>query len=194
MDGHHARLRPFKEDLLGSLEGKVLEIGPGGGGNLEFLTGREIRWIGLEPNPYFAPYITAMSQNFQVHTELLEGSAEEIPLADESVDAVLSTLVLCSVPDTVRALGEIKRVLRPGGKLILIEHVAAQPETWLHQAQSLLTPLWSHFADGCQLCRNLEKQVHRVGFAEYQLETHALPIPMVSPHLVGWVRKAGAAS
>ena len=121
----HARVsEPWRRKLLGGLAGTVLEIGPGTGINLAYLPDR-VYWLGLEPNPHLHPWLETALRQRGVLGEVLLGQAEEIPLPQESVDAVVATLVLCSVEDPRRALAEILRVLRPGGRFVFLEHVAA---------------------------------------------------------------------
>jgi len=110
----------------------VLEIGPGAGPNLAYFS-PHIRWVGIEPNPFMHPYLRRQAERLNRTVEIRDASAERVPLQDNSVDAVVSTLVLCSVKDVSGALQEILRVLRPGGRFVFIEHVAAPPGTWLRR-------------------------------------------------------------
>ena len=113
-----------KRRLLGGLKGVVVEIGPGAGANLPYLKG-DIGWIGVEPNPYARPYLERAAREAGVAFEVRGGNAERLPVTDASADAVIGTLVLCSVADVTTALREIRRVLKPGGRFVFIEHVAA---------------------------------------------------------------------
>jgi ubiquinone/menaquinone biosynthesis C-methylase UbiE len=117
-------IEPYKRRLFSGLAGTVLEIGPGAGANLQFLS-TGVRWMGAEPNPFMHKYLRVEAGRLGRSIELCGAMAEALPLADRSADNVISTLVLCSVRDPPRALAEIRRVLRPGGKLLFIEHVAA---------------------------------------------------------------------
>ncbi len=118
-----AHLRPYKEKLLAGLRGRVLEIGPGTGPNLRYYPA-QVQWIGVEPNPFMHRYLRAEVERQEVNAALIVGWAEQLALEDESVDAVVSTHVLCTVSDPERALREILRVLVPGGRFLFIEHVA----------------------------------------------------------------------
>ena len=102
-----------KRALLGGVTGTVLEIGPGAGPNLR-LYSKDCRWIGVEPNPYMVPYLRQSAEQAGLHTEIRSGVAEQLPAADRSIDAVVATLVLCSVSDPQRVLREVLRVLKPG--------------------------------------------------------------------------------
>lgn len=193
MGGHEALVAERKRALLTGLTGTVLEIGPGCGGNLRYLESAT-RWIGVDPNPWFAPHVQAAPRSpsgAPASVHFVGGSGESLPLAGESVDAVLSTLVLCSVEDPTRVLTELSRILRPGGPLVLVEHVGAPPGSWLRLFQGALTPLWSRLTDGCHLDRDLEPALERAGFPPGGLEALSLPLPLVGPHRAGVVYKPG---
>src|SRR5690242_1017533 len=115
----------YKQRLFARLSGTVLEIGPGAGANLRYLRDGTVRWIGVEPNPFMERYLREEAARLGMAVELRLGTADHLPVDDGSVDAVISTLVLCCVPDQQQALQEILRALRPGGRLLFIEHVAA---------------------------------------------------------------------
>ncbi len=126
--GHAHVSEPWRRRLLGDLAGTVLEIGPGTGVNLAYLPDG-VYWIGLEPNPYFHPHLRRALSLRGLSGDVLLGQAEAIPLPEGSVEAVVATLVLCSVEDPRRALAEILRVLKPGGRFVFLEHVAAPQGT-----------------------------------------------------------------
>ena len=180
-----------KRGLLGRLRGTIVEIGPGTGANLGCYA-KGVRWIGVEPNPYMRKYLQAEAARVGMEADLRAGSAEAIPCADESADAVVSTLVLCSVPDVPRALGEILRVLKPGGQFVFIEHVAALPGTRLRRWQHRLRPCSGCFADGCDRERETGRAIRRAGFALVQLERFEGPVPVVRPHISGVAIKKAA--
>ena len=173
-----------KRRLLGKLDGTVVEIGSGTGPNLRYV-GRDVRWIGVEPNPWMDHYMRAEGERLARTVRLIRGSAERLPLADGSVDAVVSTLVLCSVDELDRALGEVLRVLRPGGRFVFIEHVAAPESTWLRTVQHWIRPAWRWAADGCRPDRNTARRITQAGFQGVEMERFRLPLPVVSPHVAG---------
>jgi SAM-dependent methyltransferase len=173
-----------KRELLAPLEGTVLEIGPGAGANLQFF-GRGVRLIGVEPNPYAHARLAAEAARRGVEAEVKLGTAERLPLPDRSVDAVIATLVLCTVRDPAATLREVRRVLRPGGRFVFMEHVAAPPQTGTRTAQRLIRPLWSFLGDGCRPDRDTARTIEQAGFARVQLDPFRLPIPIVGPHLCG---------
>jgi len=181
----HARVsEPWRRKLLGGLAGTVLEIGPGTGINLAYLPDG-VYWLGLEPNPHLHPWLETALRQRGVLGEVLLGQAEEIPLPQESVDAVVATLVLCSVEDPRRALAEILRVLKPGGRLVFLEHVAAPRGSSLRRFQDLLCPLWSFLGDGCHPNRETLALIREAGFARVEAEAFELPLPLVAPHVAG---------
>lgn len=177
-----------KQSLLGELSGEVVEIGPGGGVNLSYLPG-EVRWTGIEPNPCFHPYIRKEAARLGRPVRLRIGVAEDLGLADASVDAVVGTLVLCSVDRVEAVLEEILRVLKPGGRYCFLEHVAAPQDSWLRWLQRAVRPVWSSLLDGCRPDADTPVQIARAGFSELNWEEFQAPLPVVSPHICGFAEK-----
>lgn len=173
-----------KRALLGELRGDVVEIGPGTGPNLVYYASG-VRWIGVEPNPHMHRYVRAAAAQRGIAVELQLGSAERLPVADASVDAVVSTLVLCSVRDLDGVLAEVMRVLRPGGRFVFFEHVAAPVGTRQRRVQQVVRPFWQVIADGCQTDRETWLAIERAGFAEVQIEHFQMPVGLVGPHIAG---------
>ena len=189
--GYEREIAARKRELLGGLTGTVVEIGPGTGPNLRYYA-KSVRWIGIEPNPYMRAYLGCEAARAGIAAELCEGTAEAMACADYSADAVVSTLVLCSVTDSRAVLAEILRVLKPGGRFVFIEHVAAAPGTRLRQWQRRLRP-WCHFfADGCNPDRETWRAIESAGFAEVHLEHFDGPVPIVRPHIAGVAIKKAA--
>jgi SAM-dependent methyltransferase len=183
---YDALLADRKRDLLGDLEGTVLEIGPGTGTNFRYyLRPRRLRWIGVEPNPYMHPYLRRAGTAAGIEIDVRQHSAESMEVADGSIDAVVTTAVLCSVHDQTRALREIKRVLKPGGQLVFLEHVAASRNTGLRTVQQLVRPFWRCIVDGCDPMRDTEKSILETGFKLTRLETFELPLGPIAPHIAG---------
>src|SRR6266567_1548744 len=146
----NADLEPYRKRALSLAEGRVLEIGIGSGMNLPFYTDRATEILGLDPQPKLLAM--ASRETSMVPATLVEGSAESIPLEDASVDTVVMTWSLCSIPDPVKALEEMRRVLKPSGQLLFVEHGLA-PEEKVRRWQHRLTPLWKRFTGGCHLDR-----------------------------------------
>jgi ubiquinone/menaquinone biosynthesis C-methylase UbiE len=183
--GHYdAFVEDRKKRLFGNLEGTLVEIGAGTGPNLRHLP-PELTVVAVEPNPFMHRHFLRAAQSGDRPVDLIHGRAEALPFRDESVDAVLSTLVLCSVGETGKALEEVLRILRPGGKFLFVEHVAAPAGSWLRRVQALIRPAWRAVGDGCEPDRATEDDLLRAGFQEVRVERFTVPLPIVSPHIAG---------
>jgi ubiquinone/menaquinone biosynthesis C-methylase UbiE len=171
-----AAMRPFRERLIGAAEGRVLEIGIGSGLNLPLYgpTIREV--IGLDPSPELLQMARDRAAAAPVSVKLLEASAEAMPLDDASIDTVVTTWTLCTIPDAPRALAELRRVLRPGGALLFVEHGRA-PEPGVARWQDRLDPLWWRVAGGCHLNRKIDDLVSGSGFRIDALTNARIPGP-----------------
>src|SRR5438552_3491290 len=147
-----AGLRAHREALLTKASGKVLEIGGGTGANLPFYgTGVESLTI-TEPSEAMARRLERRLQEHELPAEVARAPAEELPFDSDSFDVVVSTLVLCTVADQERALGELRRVLRPGGRLLFVEHVRSDAPR-LARWQERLNPLQRVIGCGCNCNR-----------------------------------------
>mgnify|MGYP003460258923 CR=1 FL=1 len=180
----------FKRDLFRNLKGTVVEIGPGTGINFNYLpTG--ITWLGVEPNEAFHKMLLSQANEKGIQATLLAGEAANIPLADNSADAVICTLVLCSVNDPAAAIAEMKRVLKPGGKLIFIEHVAGPKKSGLRYIQDVINPINRALADGCNCNRETWFTIQEAGFTTVELVHHRLkgPLKLHAPHIMGYALK-----
>lgn len=119
--------------------------------------------IGLDPSPKLLSMAEKASSGVSLPVELLRSSAEAIPLPDESVDTLVTTWTLCSIPDVARALSEMRRVLKPTGRLLFVEHGRANDRN-VRQWQDRLTPLWRRIAGGCHLNRAIGQLIEEAGF------------------------------
>lgn len=173
-----------KRALLAGLGRTVVEIGAGTGTSASYLD-RGTRWRVVEPNGYVPADLKRAADRHGLALDLHAGTAEALPFPDASADAVVSTLVLCSVSDPARALAEVRRVLRPGGRFAFIEHVAAPSGSILHLAQRALRAPWGLVADGCRPDRETEALVRAAGFASVEVERFRLPLGLVAPHIAG---------
>jgi ubiquinone/menaquinone biosynthesis C-methylase UbiE len=181
----HSRLVDArKRALLAPLRGTVVEIGPGTGANLPYYDA-SVRWIGVEPNAFMHDYLEREATRLGRAVELREGRAESLPIPDASADAVVSTLVLCTVHDVDAALREVRRVLRPGGRFVFVEHVAARRGSLTRLLQRAVAPLWQAAGDGCHPDRETWRAIERAGFSELELRHFTLPVPVVGPHVAG---------
>lgn len=169
-------LQAYRERIVGLAEGRVLEIGIGSGMNLPFYTDRATEILGLEPHPKLLEI--ASHESHRDRARLIEGSAESIPLDNASIDTVLTTWTLCSIPDLNSALLEMRRVLRPGGQLLLVEHGLA-PDEKVRKWQHRLTPIWKRLAGGCHLDRPIAEVVEGAGFRMKRLQTGYMQGPKV---------------
>jgi len=161
---------PYRERVLCSAQGRVLEIGIGSGLNLPFYGSRVDEILGLEP----AARLIAMAQGpagrSRAPVTLIAGSAEAIPIDDDSIDTVVTTWTLCSIPNAVGALQEMRRVLKPGGQLLFVEH-GLSPEESVQKWQNRLTPVWKRIGGGCHLNRPIRVLIESAGFGIVRLET-----------------------
>ncbi len=163
-----------KRSLFGGLHGNVLELGPGSGVNLAYYPA-DVQWIGVEPNPAMLPYLQraiAQTGRSPEHFRIDSGDPNgiKLPAGDASMDAVVGTLVLCSVPDPSATLREILRILKPGGQYVFLEHVAAPRGTRMRKMQNFIQPVWSFLAEGCHPNRETWETISQAGFAKVNLE------------------------
>ena len=176
----------IKDELFAGLSGELVEIGPGAGINFRhFPDGVHVR--GVEPNEFMHPYLRRAAEERGISVAIERGHAEDIQLEDASVDCVVSTLVLCSVYQPEQALAEIRRVLKPGGRFLFIEHVAGEPGSWMRRAQDFAAPFWRKVGDGCNPNRDTAALIRGAGFSEVTLrEKHIKnPFIIVAPHIIG---------
>ena len=167
-----AGLRDCRPRLLAELEGDVLEMGGSTGLALPHY-GRATRVVLVEPDRYLRAELERKLPLARVPVEVVDARAEALPFADGSFDWVVSMLVLCSVSDPRLALAELRRVLRPDGRLVLLEHVRG--EGTLGRAQDVLAPLHRLVAGGCSPNRRTEETVEAAGFELHEVERFALP-------------------
>jgi ubiquinone/menaquinone biosynthesis C-methylase UbiE len=170
--------------LLAGARGAVLEIGGGTGANLAHY--RNVDRVTIaEPDPFMRNRIGPKLEDARVPVEVSAAGAESLPFPDGSFDTVVSTLVLCTVPDQEAALDEVRRVLRPGGRLLFIEHVrAAGP---MARWQDRLEPLWRRLLGGCHPNRDTVAAIEEAGFEIETFESFYPPDPLsgLMPHVQG---------
>lgn len=169
-------LPEYRRRVVPAAEGRVLEVGIGSGLNAPLYTGRVSEVIGLDPHETLNRMAGARVAQARVPIRIVNGSAEQIPLDDRSVDSVVMTWTLCSIADPLRALREMRRVLRPGGQLLFIEHGTA-PDPGVARWQERLTPAWKRLAGGCHLNRPMDRLIREGGFAMAALESGYLEGP-----------------
>ncbi|HEY4742704.1 MAG TPA: class I SAM-dependent methyltransferase [Candidatus Acidoferrales bacterium] len=185
---HERTIARRKRELLGGLTGTIVEIGPGVGANLPYYV-QGVRWIGIEPNPHMHSYLKRAAREAGLDAELREGYADHLNFADCSVDTVVSTLVLCSVQNIAGSLAEIRRVLKPGGTFVFLEHVAAAEDSGTRLWQQRIAPVSAFFADGCHPDRETWKAIEAAGFSDVCIEHFLVPLPIIGPHIAGVATK-----
>jgi ubiquinone/menaquinone biosynthesis C-methylase UbiE len=173
---------PFRQRIVGAAEGRVLEIGVGSGLNFPFYGATVTSVIGLEPSPALLRMARSRASSAKAPITLLDASAEAIPLESGSIDTVVTTWTLCTIPNAPLALAEIRRVLRPGGALRFVEHGRA-PEPGVARWQDRLDPLWRRIAGGCHLNRKIDALILDNGFRLEALENARLPGPRTHTYL-----------
>lgn len=156
-------LMDLRRELLLGVSNEVLEIGFGTGLNLPFYQSVD-KVYALEPNAAIFRLAEARIQQAAFQVEHIQASAEALPFAANSLQHVVSTWTLCSVPDLEQSLNEIYRVLQPGGRLHVVEHVLNRQNLNIQRLQHLLTPIQKKVADGCHLNRDIETALLETGF------------------------------
>ncbi|KAL4569511.1 hypothetical protein LXL04_025150 [Taraxacum kok-saghyz] len=194
MKSYEAEIAGYKSQLFAKITGKatnILEIGIGTGPNLKYYATAtsNTNIIGVDPNKKMEKYALAAAHASglpQKNFKFIHAVAESLPVSDASMDAVVGTLVLCSVKDVHKTLQEIKRVLKPGGVYIFVEHVAAKDGTILKVVQRILDPLQQVVADGCHLTRETGETISGLGFSSVDLKTAFLSsASLINPHAYG---------
>lgn len=183
-------LAAMREHVLAPLDGTVVEVGAGTGLNLDHVPDAVGRWIATEPDRFMAARLRRRATDDRV--EVVEAPAQALPLAAGAADHAVVTLVLCTVEDPAAAARELARVVRPGGTVALIEHVASDHDGW-HRAQRVVEPVWRVAARGCHLTRDPVDVLEASGFDTSGLRDWTVPDapPIASPARVGHlVRRA----
>ncbi len=170
--------------LLAGARGAVLEIGGGTGANLPHYRSVN-RVIVAEPDPFMRKRLGQKLEDARFPVEVSAAGAEALPFSDGSFDTVVSTLVLCTVPDQGSALDEVRRVLRPGGRLLFIEHVRATGS--MARWQDRIEPLWGRLLGGCHPNRDTVAAIKEAGFEIETFESFYPPVALTSltPHVQG---------
>jgi len=178
----------WRRALLADLEGEVLDLGAGTGANVPYFPRSVTHVVAAEPDRAMAKRIRARKPGMPL--DVVDAVAERLPFADESFDAVVSTLVLCTVDDLDRSLAEIRRVLRPGGRFLFLEHVASDDPSRFRW-QRALEPMWRVLAGGCHVTRRTLEAIERAGLTIEKVEHDSIrkAVPIVRPSIRGVARK-----
>ncbi len=185
-----ACLAEWRAELVGSLEGSVLEIGAGSGANVDLYAEGTIVDL-AEPDPNMRALLEERVAD-RPSLRVVPWSAERLEANDGSYDWVVSTLVLCTVGDVGRSLAEVRRVLRPGGGFVFMEHVAAPTGSSRRGWQDRLDPFWTRFARGCHLNRDTESAIVGAGLeiVECRRESMRKAVSLVRPTIRGVARRS----
>jgi len=186
--GHlmEAEVADHRSKLLAGLTGRVIEVGAGNGLNFPYYPATVTEVLAVEPEPYLRRLALAAARQAPVPIRVVDGAAEALPIHDTAVDAVVASLVLCTVAELDRALAEAHRVLRPGGTLRFYEHVRAENPRLAHWQDRLERP-WGWLAGGCHPNRDTVAAITAAGLRVAQLERfdlQAMP-PLARPHVLG---------
>jgi SAM-dependent methyltransferase len=181
-----AEIGDHRRRLLAGLAGRVLEVGAGNGLNFPHYPATVTEVLAIEPEPYLRRLALAAARQAPVPIRVVDGTAEALPAPDSAVDVVVASLVLCTVADLERALAEVRRVLRPGGRLRFYEHVRATDQR-LARWQDRLERPWGWLAGGCHPNRDTVAAITAAGLRLVQLDRFGVPAmpPLARPHVLG---------
>jgi SAM-dependent methyltransferase len=177
-----AGLRAMRSNLLASANGRTIDIGAGTGANLDLFPAGLTELVLAEPDPHMFKQLHAKLKTSGVVAKAIQAPAESLPFADDSTDTVVFTLVLCTVPDPAAAIAEAARVLRPGGKLLFLEHVRSE-DPGLARWQDRFEKPWRFLADGCHCNRDTVSLIEASPLTLEQVEDDRLPKapPIIRP-------------
>jgi len=187
-----ACLKEWRYDLLQQVSGEVLEVGAGTGANIKLYSADVTQLVVTEPDEHMRKFLKEKIGNQQLeNVSVTSGAADQIEAADESFDYVVSSLVCCSVMDLEACLREIRRVLRPGGGFVFLEHVAAADGSSRRRWQNIINPVWKTFMGNCHLNRETESAIVSEGFDIVQIDRESMrkALPIVRPMIRGIARK-----
>ena len=181
-----AGLREMRRQLLEGVRGRVLDVGAGTGANIGLFGPQASEIVFCEPDPHMAKRLRRKLSASGRGGSVVEAPAERLPFEDASFDTAVFTLVLCTVPDPAAALAEVARVLRPGGRLLFVEHVRAE-DPGLARWQDRLERPWHFFADGCHCNRDTVSTIESSALTLEHVERAEMPKspPVVKPLAMG---------
>ena len=190
-DTHGAR--EHRRRMLEGLSGRVLELGPGDGANFAHYPGTVTEVVAVEPEPSLRKLATRAAAGAPVAVRVVAGTADALPVEDESVDAAVASLVLCSVPDQATALGELRRVLKPGGELRFYEHVVAEGSVLRGMQRLAQATFWPRLFGNCHPARDTGAAIIGAGFEVLELDRFGFKAGALEPavpHILGRARRA----
>ena len=179
--------------LLAGLTGEVIEVGAGNGLNFAYYPAQVTRVLAVEPEAHLRELAVRSAAKASVRVDVVDGVAERLPASDASADAVVLSLMLCSVPDQAVALREAHRVLRPGGELRFFEHVGAESAGLARVQRALDATVWPTMGGGCHTSRDTAEAIEDAGFVIEELDRFRFPDVRLSmptsPHILGVARR-----
>jgi SAM-dependent methyltransferase len=180
-----------REEMLAGLSGRVVEVGAGSGANFTHYPPEVTEVVAIEPEPYLRRLAAQAASEVDLEVEVVDGLAEELPVADDWADAAVASLVLCSIEDPAAALGEMARAVKPGGELRFYEHVRSLDEgsaRW----QERIDTVWPHLFGNCHTSRDTDALIESAGWEVFELRRLHLGPPKlpnpVAPHIIGRAR------
>src|SRR4051794_23764295 len=183
----------YRTELLAGLSGRVVEVGAGNGLNFPLYPETVDEVVAVEPEPLLREAATKNATDAPVPVKVIEGVSGRLPVEDESFDAGVASLVLCSVPDQQRALAELRRVIRPGGELRFYEHVVANKPVPARLQRLADATFWPRVGGGCHLSRDTGAAIEQAGFTIEESKRFSFspgaPVPPL-PHILGVARRS----
>ena len=182
-----------RRSILAGLQGSVIEIGAGAGSSFPLYPSTVTHVLALEPDDYLRSVAREAAANAAVPVTVVDAAAEQIPAETGSADAVVASLVLCSVKDQAAVLAEIRRVLKPGGTLAYYEHVRSRRPI-VAKAEDVLTPVWGRFMGGCHLNRDTLAAITAAGFTLQDNQRFGFAVQRLNPplaHILGTATSPG---
>lgn len=180
-----------RDELLAGLSGRIVEVGAGNGANFRHYPQEVDEVVAVEPEPYMRARAEEAARDAPVRVRVLDAVAEKLPLESDSVDAAVTSLVLCTIPDGPGALAEIRRVLKPGGELRFLEHVVSDtPYKARVQRMSDGSGVWPLVGGGCHCSRDTLGSIEAAGYSLERVERFSLGPPwwITNPHVLGIAR------
>lgn len=178
----------LRERALAGLSGRVVEVGAGNGLNFRHYPGTVTEVVAVEPEPYLRARAAERARDAAVAVRVVDGHANALPVGDGEADAVVFSLVLCSVPDQASALAEARRVLRPGGELRFYEHVVSHRAGKAAFQRAFTAVIWKRVAAGCHMDRDTGRAIAEAGFEVEELDR--VPFQGLA-HILGVARVSG---
>jgi ubiquinone/menaquinone biosynthesis C-methylase UbiE len=188
------QLRPLRQEMLSGLSGRVIEVGAGSGHNFEHYPSTVTHVLAVEPEPYLRQRALEKAAEVEVDIDVVERVAENLPADSESLDAGIASFVLCSVGNQSAVLGELHRVIRPGGELRFLEHVLANSRGLARAQRIADRTFWPLVGGGCHASRDTRAAIEQAGFEIERCRRFSFrnsPVEvLVTPHILGVARRA----